>query len=71
MDTGTGEKDGARYRRALAGVQSGAIRPSIDGLLKGVGASAPVARRYLAAMVEAGVLERTESGVHRLVKRAA
>lgn len=54
MDTGTGPNDGTRYRRALAGVKSRQFRPSLDGLSAGVQASAPVARRYLSAMAEAG-----------------
>lgn len=67
MDTGVGEHDGARYRRALEGVRAGQIRPSIDGLAAAVQASAPVARRYLAEMARAGVIERTESGAYRRV----
>ena len=56
MDSGLTEHDGARYRRALAGVKAGKIRPSIAGLAAGVDASAPVARRYLIAMADAGVI---------------
>jgi hypothetical protein len=56
MDSGLSEHDGARYRRALAGVKSGKFRPSIAGLAAGVDASAPVARRYLVAMADAGVI---------------
>ena len=62
MDSGLSEHDGARYRRALAGVKSGKLRPSIAGLAVGVDASAPVARRYLAAMFDAGVIVKTGRG---------
>lgn len=54
MDSGVGPHDGTRYRRALAGVKARQFRPSLEGLATGVQASAPVARRYLAAMAEAG-----------------
>lgn len=54
MDSGVGPDDGTRYRRALAGVKSRQFKPSLDGLYAGVQASAPVARRYLAAMAAAG-----------------
>lgn len=57
MDSGIGEHDGYRYRRAVAGVKAGKIRPSIAGLYEGVEATAPTARRYLAAMAGAGVIE--------------
>ena len=62
MDTGVGEHDGFRYRRAMAGVKAGKIRPSIDGLYEGVGVTAPTARRFLAAMADAGVLVRKGQG---------
>jgi hypothetical protein len=62
MDSGLTEHDGARYRRALAGVKSGKIRPSLAGLAAGVDASAPVARRYLAAMADAGVIAPSGRG---------
>lgn len=68
MDTGVGEHDGARYRRALEGVRAGRMRPSIDGLAAAVQASAPVARRYLAEMARAGVIERTASGAYRRIQ---
>lgn len=68
MDSGLSEHDGARYRRALAGVKSGKIRPSLAGLAAGVDASAPVARRYLAAMADAGVIAPSGRGF-ALVKK--
>ena len=57
MDTGTGEHDGHRCRRALEGIKAGAVRLSVDGIYKGVGASYPVAKRYLAAWAAAGEIE--------------
>ena len=68
MDSGLSEHDGARYRRALAGVKSGKFRPSLAGLAVGVDASAPVARRYLAAMADAGVIVPSGRG-YALVKK--
>jgi len=68
MDSGLTEHDGARYRRALAGVKSGKFRPSIAGLAAGVDASAPVARRYLVAMADAGVIVPSGRGF-ALVKK--
>lgn len=56
MDSGTGPLDGFRYRRAVAGVKAGKIKPSIAGLYEGVEATAPTARRFLAAMADAGVI---------------
>lgn len=56
MDSGTGPLDGFRYRRAVAGVKGGKIKPSIAGLYEGVQATAPTARRFLAAMAGAGVI---------------
>lgn len=65
MDTGVGEHDGHRYRRAVAGVKAGKIRPSIAGMYEGVEATAPTARRYLAAMAAAGVIEPKGRGYVR------
>ena len=62
MDTGVGEHDGYRYRRALEGVKAGTMRPSRDGLFAAVGASAPTAKRYLAAMAEAGAIVPNPDG---------
>lgn len=62
MDTGIGEHDGHRYRRALAGVKAGTVRPSIDGLHAGVRASAPTARRYLEAWAKAGEIVKNPEG---------
>ena len=62
MDTGVGEHDGYRYRRALKGVKAGQIRPSHDGLFKGVGASTPTGKRYLEAMAAAGEIVPNPNG---------
>jgi hypothetical protein len=58
MDSGIGAHDGYRYRRALAGVQAHTIRPSLSGLYEGVGATADVARRFLAEMARVGEIVR-------------
>lgn len=60
MDSGTGPLDGFRYRRALEAVKAHTIRPSLSGLYQGVGATADVARRYLAAMAAAGEIVRNK-----------
>lgn len=60
MDSGVGEHDGYRYRRALAGVQARTIRPSLSGLYEGVGATADVARRFLKEMARVGEIVRNE-----------
>ena len=62
MDTGVGEHDGYRYRRALEGVRAGTMRPSRHGLFAAVGASPPTAKRYLAAMAVAGVIVPNPNG---------
>lgn len=62
MDTGVSPHDGYRYRRALAGVKAGTMRPSRDGLYAGVGASPPIAKRYIQAMSEAGEIVSNPHG---------
>lgn len=62
MDTGVGEHDGYRYRRALEGVRAGTMRPSRDGLFAAVRASPPIAKRYLTAMAEAGAIVPNPDG---------
>ena len=62
MDTGVGEHDGYRYRRALEGVRAGMMRPSRDGLYAAVGASLPTAKRYLEAMAQAGEIVPAPNG---------
>jgi hypothetical protein len=62
MDTGVGEHDGYRYRRALAGVKAGTMRPSRDGLFAAVGASPPTAKRYIEAMAAAGEVVPNPNG---------
>jgi hypothetical protein len=62
MDTGVGEHDGNRYRRALTGVKAGIMRPSRDGLFVAVGASPPTAKRYLEAMALAGEIVPNPNG---------
>ena len=67
MDTGTGEHDGHRCRRALECIKAGTVRLSVDGIYKGVGASYPVAKRYIAAWSLAGEIEPdTETGGWKL-----
>lgn len=60
MDTGIGEHDGYRFRRALEGIKANTIRLSIDGLYAGVKASRPTAKRYIKAWADAGEIERNE-----------
>ena len=62
MDTGTGEHDGHRFRRALALIKQGKGRPSQSGLYECVGASRPVADRYLAAWAKSGEIVPNPDG---------
>lgn len=65
-DTGTGEDDGARFLRVREGVEAGRIKPSIRAIYAAEGASQPVARRYLLALEQAGVIEQQGRG-YRLI----
>jgi hypothetical protein len=61
-DTGVGELDGARFQRVLAGVLDGTITPSLRGLQRAEGASAPTARRYLAELERRNVIQSKVGG---------
>ncbi len=61
-DSGTGDDDGARFMRVKEGIESGRIKPSIRAIYAAEGASQEVARRYLAELERAGMIERSSKG---------
>ena len=56
MDTGVGERDGARYRRVRDGVLAGKITPSLRGIQRAEGGGIPTARGYLAQLEAEGLI---------------
>jgi len=62
IDTGVGEFDGFRYRRVVEGVKSKTIKPSERGIQAVEGGGGPVVRRYLAQMVNDGIIEKKGRG---------
>ncbi|SPA23658.1 conserved membrane hypothetical protein [Cupriavidus taiwanensis] len=62
QDSGTGEANGARYHRVRADILAGTIKPSLRAVYAAHGATQAVARRYLAAMEEAGEIRRSGQG---------
>ena len=61
-DTGVGEGDGARFLRVREGVEAGRIKPSVRAIYAAEGASQAVAKRYLLALEQAGVIEVAGQG---------
>ena len=61
-DTGVGEDDGARFLRVKEGIEAGHIKPSIRAIYSAEGASQQVARRYLLALEQAGIIELAGQG---------
>ncbi len=62
VDTGTGERDGSRYRRVLDAVKAGSLRPSIPAIQKAEGGSYRTITGYLEAMASEGVIRKHPSG---------
>lgn len=62
MDTGTGARDGFRYRRVLAAVKAGKLRPSIQAIKQAEGGGTQTVRAYLAEMARSGIIEANPSG---------
>ncbi|MFM2329903.1 MAG: hypothetical protein RLZZ494_2006 [Pseudomonadota bacterium] len=62
VDTGTGERDGSRYRRVLDAVKAGSLRPSIPAIQKAEGGSYRTITGYLEAMASEGVIQKHPSG---------
>lgn len=61
-DTGTGEHDGARYRRVKAAVQARTIEPGLRSIQQAEGGGAPTVRGYLAKMCEENVIRPKADG---------
>ncbi|MDD2730138.1 hypothetical protein [Malikia sp.] len=70
-DTGVGEDDGARFLRVKEGIEARRIKPSIRAIYSAEGASQQVARRYLLALEQAGIIELAGQGKgYRLTRTA-
>ena len=54
--------DEARFLRVRAGIEAGRIKPSLRGIYAAEGASQAVAKRYLLALEQAGVIEPAGKG---------
>ncbi len=61
-DTGVGEGDGARFLRVREGIEAGRIKPSVRAIYAAEGASQAVAKRYLLALEQAGIIELAGQG---------
>lgn len=62
QDSGTGEDDGARFKRVRADILAGRIKPSLRAVYAAHGATQAVAQRYLAAMAESREIRRAGQG---------
>lgn len=56
------DEDGARFLRVKEGIEAGRIKPSLRAIYAAEGASQEVARRYLNAFEQDGVIERAGRG---------
>jgi hypothetical protein len=62
VDTGVGERDGARYQRVREGVLTGRIKPSQRGIQAAEGGGIKTVRGYLAELEREGVTHRHGQG---------
>lgn len=62
VDTGTGPRDGFRYRRVRAAVMAGKLRPSIRAIQDAEGGSSVTVRGYLDQMAREGIIMATPDG---------
>lgn len=62
QDSGTGEDDGARFKRVRTDILAGRIKPSLRAVYAAHGATQAVAQRYLAAMAQSGEIRRAGQG---------
>jgi hypothetical protein len=62
VDTGTGERDGHRYRRVRDAIKAGKLAPTIAAIQRAEGGSYPTVTGYLAELEREGVIQRTEDG---------
>lgn len=71
-DTGTGEHDGARYRRVKAAVQARTLAPGLRSIQQAEGGGAPTVRGYIAKMCDENVIkQRADGHGYELVKGGA
>ena len=69
---GTGEHDGARYRRVKAAVQARTLAPGLRSIQQAEGGGAPTVRGYLAKMCDENVIKlRADGHGYELVKGGA
>lgn len=54
--------DAARFDRVRSGILAGSIKPSLRGIYAAAGASQQVATRYLSALEQSGMIERSGRG---------
>lgn len=62
VDTGTGDRDGSRYRRVRDAVKAGSLRPSIPAIQKAEGGSYRTVTGYLDQMAADGLIRKHPSG---------
>ena len=61
-DSGVGDLDGHRYRRIVASVRAGRLKPSIRAIQTAEGGGTATVRGYMQQMERDGVIERTSKG---------
>ena len=67
MDTGTGPRDGFRFRRVRAAVKAGKLRPSIRAIYEAEGGSRETVIGYLKEMEREGIITAMPGGRWQLV----
>lgn len=67
-DTGTDARKGNRYAEVRQQVRAGKVRPSKPAIKKAAQCGQATADKYLAAMVDEGIIVRLENGQHQLAK---
>lgn len=61
-DSGVGDLDGHRYRRIVASVRAGRLKPSIRAIQQAEGGGTATVRAYMQQMERDGVIERNRKG---------
>lgn len=71
VDTGTGERDGHRFRRVRQAIKAGKLAPTIAAIQRAEGGSYPTVTGYLAELEREGLIQRTPDGKRWEVKAVA
>ncbi|ASM78680.1 hypothetical protein VITFI_CDS2903 [Vitreoscilla filiformis] len=71
VDTGTGERDGHRFRRVRQAIKAGKLAPTIAAIQRAEGGSYPTVTGYLAELEREGLIQRTPDGKRWEVKAGA